>query len=161
MARAPQRRFQGLTLHKRDSLSLKAIEATRPTPRVMLRIVALRMLSQGTRVVDVAQALDTYPRVIRRVAWGYIDGGVEAALYDADRAKMPPELSPSDKQAIVAMCCGPAPEGRSSWTVRLIALEAVARGLVPKVGRESVRRILLAHDLKPWREKNVVRPTDR
>ena len=42
-------------------------------------------------------------------------------------------------------------------TVRLIAEEAVKRHLVPRVGREAIRVLLLHHDLKPWRENNVVR----
>jgi hypothetical protein len=33
----------------------------------------------------------------------------------------------------------------------------VKRRLVPRVGRETIRVLLLHHDLKPWREKNVVR----
>jgi hypothetical protein len=41
--------------------------------------------------------------------------------------------------------------------VRLVAEEAVKRRLVPRVGREAIRVMLLNHDLKPWREKNVVR----
>jgi hypothetical protein len=40
--------------------------------------------------------------------------------------------------------------------VRLIATEAVKRKLVPRVGRETIRILLEGHDLKPWREKNVV-----
>jgi hypothetical protein len=28
--------------------------------------------------------------------------------------------------------------------------------LAPRVGRETIRILLLHHDLKPWREKNVV-----
>jgi hypothetical protein len=39
--------------------------------------------------------------------------------------------------------------------VRLVAEEAVKRKLVPRVGRETIRILLLSHDLKPWREKNV------
>jgi len=41
------------------------------------------------------------------------------------------------------------------------AEEAVKRRLVPRVGRETVRILLLDHDLKPWREKNVVRARTR
>jgi len=37
--------------------------------------------------------------------------------------------------------------------LRLVAEEAVKRKLVPRVGRETVRSLLLSHDLKPWREK--------
>ena len=48
-----------------------------------------------------------------------------------------------------------AEKGRARWTVRLVAEEAVKRKLVPRVGRETIRILLLSHDLKPWREKNV------
>jgi hypothetical protein len=41
--------------------------------------------------------------------------------------------------------------------VRLIATEAVKRKLAPQVGRETIRILLQGHELKPWREKNVVR----
>ena len=33
--------------------------------------------------------------------------------------------------------------------------EAVKRKLVPRVGRETIRILMLSHDLKPWRGKNV------
>lgn len=49
------------------------------------------------------------------------------------------------------------PEGRACWTVRLVAEEAVKRKLVPKVGRETVRLLLLHHDLKPRRDKEYER----
>jgi hypothetical protein len=55
------------------------------------------------------------------------------------------------------MVCSQAPQGRARWTVRLIVEEAVKRKLVPKVGRETIRVLLQSHELKPWREKNVVR----
>ena len=36
----------------------------------------------------------------------------------------------------------------------LIAEEAAQRKLVPTVGRETIRLLVLNHDLKPWREKS-------
>jgi putative transposase len=45
--------------------------------------------------------------------------------------------------------------------VRLIAEEAMKRHLVASVGRETIRVLLKQHDLKPWREKNVVRRRHR
>ena len=65
--------------------------------------------------------------------------------------------SNSQRQRVIAMVCSDPPAGRARWTVRLVAEEAVKRKLVPKVGRETVRVLLQSHDLKPWREKNVVR----
>ena len=58
---------------------------------------------------------------------------------------------------MIAMVCSKPPEGRARWTVRLVAAEAVKRRLVPRVGRETIRILLESHDLKQWREKNVVR----
>ena len=66
-------------------------------------------------------------------------------------------LSAQDRQRIVALVCGSPPEGRARWTVRLLTEEVVKRKLVPRVGRETIRVLLESHDLKPWREKNVVR----
>jgi hypothetical protein len=45
--------------------------------------------------------------------------------------------------------------------VRLVAEEAVKRKLAPDIGRESIRILLLHHDFKPWREKNVVGRRDK
>ena len=66
-------------------------------------------------------------------------------------------LDESDEAKIVALACSDPPPGRSRWTVALLAKEAVRRGYVPKIGRETVRITLKHHGLKPWREKNVVR----
>jgi hypothetical protein len=65
-------------------------------------------------------------------------------------------LNASEKQRVIAMVCSQPPEGQARWTARLIAEQAVKRKLVPRVGRETMRVLLTSHDLKPWREKNVV-----
>jgi hypothetical protein len=62
---------------------------------------------------------------------------------------------------VIAMVCSDPPAGRARWTMRLIAEEAVKRKLVPRVGRETIRVLLSSHDLKPWREKNVVHSATR
>jgi hypothetical protein len=54
------------------------------------------------------------------------------------------------------MVCACPPEGHARWTVRLVAEQAVRKRLVPRVGRVTIRVLLLSHDLKPWREKSVV-----
>ena len=58
----------------------------------------------------------------------------------------------------VAMVCAPPPTGYARWTIRVTTEEAKRRGIVADVGRETVRQVLAHHELKPWREKNVVRP---
>src|ERR1700683_558523 len=111
--------------------------------RVVLRAVALSQLAQGVSAPRIASVIPLTPQAIRNVGHRYQDGGLERALYE--------------KQRIISMFCSDPPEGRARWTVRLVVEEAVKRRLVPRVGRETIRVLLLHHDLKPWREKNVVR----
>ena len=86
-----------------------------------------------------------------------MEAGLNRALYERQRPGARQVLDASQKQRIIAMVCSDPPEGRARWTVRLVAQEAVKRKLVPRVGRETIRVLLESHDLKPWREKNVVR----
>ena len=78
-------------------------------------------------------------------------------MFEKPRPGQQRRLDTAQSQRIIAMVCGPPPGGQARWNVRLIAEEAVKRKLVPKVGRETIRILLRTHDLKPWREKNVVR----
>jgi len=97
------------------------------------------------------------PKTVRDIGKRYLEGGLDRALYERPRQGAKPLLSATERQRIIAMACSDAPEGRARWTVRLIAEQAIKRKLVPKVGRETIRILLESHDLKPWREKNVVR----
>ena len=125
--------------------------------RVVLRALALRQLAAGTSAPQISRFISLTPQAIRTIGRRYQRGGLEAALFEKQRPGAAAVLDDSQKQRINAMVCSDAPEGRARWTVRLVAQEAVKRKLVPRVGRETIRILLLDHDLKPWREKNVVR----
>ena len=125
--------------------------------RVVLRSLALLQLSGGDSAPVIARRLRLTPKTVRDIGKRYLEGGVDRALYERPRQGAKPILSPTERQRIIAMACSDAPEGRARWTVRLIAEQAIKRKLVPKVGRETIRILLESHDLKPWREKHVVR----
>lgn len=113
---------------------------------------------QQVRVVlrALAPLVPLTPQAIRKIAHRYRRGGMASALYERPRPGAAEVLAPAEKQRIVAMACSAPPPGAARWTVRLIAQEAVKRRLVPQVGRETIRVLLQSHDLKPWREQNVV-----
>ena len=100
-------------------------------------------------------------QAVRNLARRYQQGGIERALYDKQRPGAASLLTAQQRQRIIAMVCSDPPQGRARWTVRLVAEEAVKRRLVPRVGRETIRVLLLNHDLKPWRGKKVVRSSAR
>lgn len=124
--------------------------------RVVLRALTLLHLHRGASAPDVAPLVQLTPQAIRKIAHRYRAGGLAKALYERPRPGASEVLAPGEKQRIVAMACSAPPPGAARWTVRLIAREAVKRRLVPQVGRETIRVLLQSHDLKPWREKNVV-----
>src|SRR5208283_2427379 len=98
---------------------------------------------------------------LRQMGKRYREGGLDRALFDGARPGKAPALDQEQRQRIIAVACSPPPEGRARWTVRLLTEEAIRRRLVPRVGRETIRVLLESHDLKPWREKNVVRGQTR
>lgn len=124
--------------------------------RVLRRASILRQLDSGQKVAQVAENAGVAPKTVRAIARRYEDGGLDRALYEKPRPGQERILSTLQRQRIVAMVCGPPPQGRARWSVRLIAAEAAQRKLGPPVSRETIRILLESHDLKPWREKNVV-----
>jgi len=53
-----------------------------------------------------------------------------------------------EKEArIVSMACGAAPEGRTRWTVRLLAEKVVELGIMEKVSHETIRATLKKRNL--------------
>lgn len=123
--------------------------------RVVLRALALLQLANGVAAPRIAGVIPMTAQAIRNVARRYQEGGLDRSLYEKQRPGAAEVLDDGQKQRLIAMVCSDPPEGRARWTVRLVAEEAVKRKLVPRVGRETIRMLLLSHDLKPWREKNV------
>jgi putative transposase len=123
--------------------------------RVVSRALALSQLAKGASAPKIANVVPLTAEAVRNIGRRYQQGGLERALYERPRPGAAEVLDNSQKQRLIAMVCADPPEGRARWTVRLVAEEAVKRKLVPRVGRETIRVLLLSHDLKPWREKNV------
>ena len=125
--------------------------------RAVIRALVLRQIDEGRTTVEAGAGVGISAKAAWEIGKRYQGGGLEEAIYDAPRPGQKPLLDTEQGQRIIAMVCGPPPAGRARWSVRLIAQEAVKRKLVEHVGPETVRILLQSHDLKPWREKNVVR----
>jgi transposase len=144
-------------LGRKDRQQLSAMLAKgRESARVLRRASILRQLDHGQKATQVAANVGVAAKTVRAVARRYEEEGLGSALYEKARPGKQRALDVGQSQRIIAMVCGPPPQGTARWSVRLIATEAVKRKLVPPVGRETIRILLQSHELKPWREKNVV-----
>ena len=145
-------------LTKKDQRQVaQMLSKGRLSARVLRRASILRQLDDGQKVAQVAANVGVAGKTVRAIAGRYEKEGLESALYEKPRPGKQRALNPGQSQRIIAMVCGLPPEGMARWSVRLIAAEAVKRKLAPQVGRETIRILLQSHELKPWREKKLVR----
>jgi putative transposase len=152
------RRAIGLELSAGDQSELQHLLAGGVQQvRVTLRALALLRMEQGFTAPQVAKMVQLTDQAVRQIARRHRQGGLERALYEGPRPGKGRLLDQTQRQKIVAMVCGTPPSGQARWTVRLIVEQAQKKKLVPRVGRETIRMLLQDHDLKPWRENNVVR----
>ena len=70
--------------------------------------------------------------------------GLDYALRAKNHVKPPtaPIVNGEQEARIVALACGPPPDGYSKWTVRLLTKRIVELEIVPSIGRETVRKTL-------------------
>jgi len=90
----------------------------------------------------ISQALDISPATIEGAATlcgaGY-GGGVEPS---SSAKRKPRRLDGEQEAHLLAMLCGPTPEGQGRWTLRLLAEQIVELGYVESVSHETVRQTL-------------------
>jgi len=91
----------------------------------------------------IAEALGMHFNTVARIRRQYVSGGEQAALNRKRRTTppVPPKVDGVVEAHIVAICCSPAPEGRTRWTMQLIADELKARSLVTSISAETVRLV--------------------
>jgi transposase len=70
--------------------------------------------------------------------------GLESAVYRKKRESPPvePKVTGDVEAHIVAIACSAVPEGKSKWTLKMIADKIVMDGVVESIGKETVRRTL-------------------
>ena len=93
---------------------------------------------------QVAEALSVAAKTVFNVRRRWVEEGLEAALRrkEQDCPSRPRKLDGVAEAKLVAACCGPAPQGRARWTLRMLAGKLVELEVVPSISPETVRRTL-------------------
>jgi transposase len=91
----------------------------------------------------IADALETSADTVARQRRRFLEDGLEVALMPRKPGKPRRRVLDARAEAhLVALACSEPPEGRGSWTLRLLADRMVDLGHVEGVSRETVRRTL-------------------
>lgn len=92
----------------------------------------------------ISEAFDVTVLTVQRIRKQLVNEGFDAVLSRHEyQLKKPRRKIDGDLEAhLVALACSKAPEGRSRWTLRLLADSFVELGFVNGISRETVRRTL-------------------
>lgn len=97
----------------------------------------------GWKDVDIAQALGAQVRTVERVRQKCVQEGLEAALTHTRPKKTRGKVLDGAAEARLAqLACSPAPDGRESWSMQLLADKLIELEVVETVSRETVRTTL-------------------
>ena len=110
--------------------------------RRLTRARILLLADEGGPDPEIATALHVHRATVERTRRRFVEGGVERALSDRPRPGGRPKLDGKAEAHLVALACSAPPEGRSHWTMRLLADRLVALELVATISDETVRRTL-------------------
>ncbi len=98
----------------------------------------------------IADALETSADTVARERRRFCEDGLEVALMAKKPGKPRRRVLDGRAEAhLVALACSEPPEGRGSWTLRLLADRMVELGHVEGVSRETVRRTLKKTNCAP------------
>lgn len=92
----------------------------------------------------IAEAFSVHGKTVGNVRERFVLRGLEAALNRKKRQQQPREkiLDGAKEARLIALACSQAPQGRSRWTVRLLADKLVEMQIVESISYETVRRTL-------------------
>ena len=97
----------------------------------------------GMKDADIFGALGVGLSMVERVRRRCVEEGIESALNRKKQLRRRQKILDGEREArLIAMSCGEPPEGRASWTLKLLADQLVECEIVETISTETVRQVL-------------------
>lgn len=110
--------------------------------RSLTRARILLLADEGRDDEMIAEALKVSKSTISRIRTRYCEGGLDFALHEKARSGAPSKIDGRIEAELTLLACSDPPDGRSKWTVRLIADKLVEIEVVDSISHMSVQRLL-------------------
>jgi len=99
---------------------------------------------------SIVQSLQVSVVTVERVRQRFVEQGLESALNrQVQKNRKSKKLDGKAEAFLVATACSAAPEGRKSWTLRLLADRLVECEIVDSISHETIRKALKKTNLNP------------
>ena len=112
------------------------------TLRQRNRVQVLLRADAGETDSDIADDLGISAQTAANVRKRFAAEGLGAALTEKPRSGGPARLDGKAEAVVVALACSPAPDGRTTWTARLLANKLVELEVVASVSEDTILRVL-------------------
>lgn len=121
---------------------LELLRRGKDSARKMTR--ARILLKANERLIDkqISSALHVGVATVGRVRRRFVEEGLESALNERLRPGGRCKLTGKQEAYLIATACSKAPEGRSQWSLRLLADKVVELGFAESCSHEAVRQVL-------------------
>jgi transposase len=139
-----------LTQRERGEL-LELVRKGSARARQLRRAHILLLAHEGQIDEAIARSVHAGRSTVERTRRRFVEGGLERALHDRRRPGQPRKLDGKQEAVLVALACSGPPEGRTRWTLRLLAGRLVELGVVEEISHETVRRVLKKTTRNPGR----------
>lgn len=110
--------------------------------RRMKRALVLLAAADGGPDEQIAATARVHRATVERIRKRFVEEGLEAALSEHPRPGKARLLDGKQEAYLVALACSTPPEGRTSWTMQLLADRLVVLNVVESISDETVRRTL-------------------
>jgi len=117
--------------------------------RKITRCRILLLCAEGRNDTQIIEALGVARNTVKQVRSRYIQEGLEGAINERPRPGGPKKFSGRQRAKITAIACSEPPEGRSGWTLRLIADRVVELDMVDSISYQTVKRVLKKTNSSP------------
>jgi transposase len=121
--------------------------------RKLTRARILLKVDDGLSDKEIAAALAVGTGTVQRMRQRFVEKNLKA-LDEHVRPGAQRKLTGEQVAYVIAVACTPAPEGRTRWTLRLLAEKAVEMGFVNSISHEAVRRVLKSQGAQQMEKHN-------
>jgi transposase len=126
---------------EREELS-QYLRRGKSSARSLTRARILLLADEGRPDVEIAEALKVSKSTANRIRKRYCEGGLEFTLYERARSGAPSKIDGRIEAQLTLLACSEPPDGRSKWTLRLLADRLVELEAVDSISHMSVQRLL-------------------
>jgi transposase len=130
-----------LNEQERQELS-QYLRKGKSSARSLTRARILLLADDGLDDGAIAETLKSSESTVSRIRTRYCEGGLDFALREKSRSGAPSKIDGRIEAELTLLACSSPPDGRSKWTVRLLADKLVELEIVDSISHMSVQRLL-------------------